>query len=77
MAKNKKIIVQGNEINIIEYLNTDFKGNEFVTFKTQVGLNSFNLTPHKWIEPLGNGVKNYIIAENIINLILITPNSRE
>jgi KilA-N domain len=90
MAKNKKIIVQGREINIIEYLNSDFisltdmvkgfgddtmiyswmrnrntiefigiweelnnpdfKGNEFVTFKTQAGLNSFNLTPRKWIE---------------------------
>jgi hypothetical protein len=90
MSKSKKIIVQGNEINIIEYLNTDFisltdmvkgfgddtmiyswmrnrntiefigiweelnnpnfKGNEFVTFKTQAGLNSFNLTPRKWIE---------------------------
>jgi KilA-N domain len=90
MAKNKKIIVQGKEINIIEILNTDFisltdmvkgfgddtmiyswmrnrntiefigiweelnnpdfKGNEFVTFKTQAGLNSFNLTPRKWIE---------------------------
>lgn len=30
--------------------NPDFKGNEFVTFKTQAGLNSFNLTPRKWIE---------------------------
>ena len=30
--------------------NPDFKGNEFVTFKTQSGLNSFNLTPKKWIE---------------------------
>ena len=28
----------------------DFKGNEFVTFKTQAGLNSFNLTPRKWID---------------------------
>lgn len=27
-----------------------FKGNEFVTFKSQAGLNSFNLTPRKWIE---------------------------
>jgi len=27
-----------------------FKGNEFVTFKTQAGLNSFNLTPRKWID---------------------------
>ena len=90
MSKNKKIIVQGNEITIIEYQNTDFisltdmvkgfgddtmiyswmrnrntiefigiweelnnpdfKRNEFVTFKTQAGLNSFNLTPRKWIE---------------------------
>jgi hypothetical protein len=30
--------------------NPGFKGNEFVTFKTQAGLNSFNLTPRKWIE---------------------------
>jgi hypothetical protein len=33
-----------------ELYNPDFKGNEFVTFKTQAGLNSFNLTPRKWIE---------------------------
>lgn len=32
-----------------EMNNPDFKGNEFVTFKTQAGLNSFNLTPKKWI----------------------------
>ena len=30
--------------------NPNFKGNEFVTFKSQAGLNSFNLTPRKWIE---------------------------
>jgi len=30
--------------------NSDFKGNEFVTFKSQAGLNSFNLTPRKWID---------------------------
>ena len=30
--------------------NPNFKGNEFATFKTQAGLNSFNLTPRKWIE---------------------------
>lgn len=30
--------------------NPDFKGNEFVTFKNKAGLNSFNLTPRKWIE---------------------------
>ena len=30
--------------------NPDFKGNEFVTFKSQAGLNSFNLTPRKWTE---------------------------
>ena len=30
--------------------NPDFKGNEFVTFKSQAGLNSFNLTPRKWID---------------------------
>ncbi len=33
-----------------EMNNPNFKGNEFVTFKTQAGLNSFNLTPRKWIE---------------------------
>jgi len=33
-----------------ELYNPAFKGNEFVTFKTQAGLNSFNLTPRKWIE---------------------------
>ena len=88
--KNKKIIVKGSEIKIIEHKesdyisltdmvkgfgddtmiyswmrnrntvefigiweeinNPDFKGNEFVTFKSQAGLNSFNLTPRKWIE---------------------------
>ncbi len=30
--------------------NSYFKGNEFVTFKNQAGLNSFNLTPRKWID---------------------------
>ncbi len=90
MAKNKKIIVKGIEIAILEmgkeeYIsltdmvkgfgedsmiyswmrnrntlefigiweelyNPDFKGNEFVTFKSQAGLNSFNLTPRKWID---------------------------
>lgn len=33
-----------------ELHNPDFKSNEFVTFKSQSGLNSFNLTPRKWIE---------------------------
>jgi hypothetical protein len=43
--------------NTLEYLgiwerihNPDFKGGEFETFKTQAGLNSFHLTPRKWIE---------------------------
>ncbi len=43
--------------NTIEFLgvweqlyNSDFKGNEFVTFKNEAGSNSFNLTPRKWIE---------------------------
>ncbi len=37
-------------IGIWEQLNNpDFKGNEFVTLKMQAGLNSFNLTPRKWI----------------------------
>jgi len=33
-----------------EMNNPDIKGYEFVTFKTQAGLNSFNLTPRKWID---------------------------
>ncbi len=33
-----------------ELNNPDFKGNEFVTFKAQAGLNSFNLTPRKWVD---------------------------
>ena len=33
-----------------EMNNPGFKGNEFVTFKSQAGLNSFNLTPRKWID---------------------------
>lgn len=32
-----------------ELNNPNFKGDEFVTFKMQSGLNSFNLTPKKWI----------------------------
>jgi len=43
--------------NTVEFLgiweeihNPEFKGNEFVTFKMQAGLNNFNLTPRKWIE---------------------------
>ena len=43
--------------NTLEYIgiwerihNPDFKGGEFETFKTQAGLNSFHLTPRKWIE---------------------------
>lgn len=30
--------------------NPNFKGGEFETFKTQSGLNSFHLTPRKWID---------------------------
>lgn len=33
--------------------NPDFKGFEFETFKSQAGLNSFSLTPRKWIEATG------------------------
>jgi hypothetical protein len=33
--------------------NPDFKGFEFETFKNQAGLNSFSLTPRKWIEATG------------------------
>ncbi len=43
--------------NTVEFLgiweqlyNVNFKGNDFVTFKTLAGLNNFNLTPRKWIE---------------------------
>jgi hypothetical protein len=43
--------------NTVEFLgiwerihNPDFKGGEFETFRTQAGLNSFHLTPRKWIE---------------------------
>jgi hypothetical protein len=43
--------------NTVEFLgiweqihNPNFKGHEFVTFKTMVGLNSFNLSPKKWID---------------------------
>ncbi len=33
--------------------NPGFKGLEFETFKNQAGLNSFSLTPRKWIEATG------------------------
>ena len=33
--------------------NPDFKGLEFETFRKQAGLNSFSLTPRKWIEATG------------------------
>lgn len=33
-----------------ELYNPVFKGHEFVTFKSKAGLNSFNLTPRKWVE---------------------------
>ena len=33
--------------------NPDFKGGGFDTFRSQVGLNSFHLTPRKWIEATG------------------------
>ena len=33
--------------------NSDFKGLEFETFKSQAGLNSFRLTPRKWIDATG------------------------
>lgn len=43
--------------NTVEYLgiweqlnNPEFKGVEFDTFRAEAGLNSFNLTPKKWIE---------------------------
>ncbi len=46
--------------NTVEFLgiweqlyNSNFKGNEFETFKKQAGLNSFSLTPRKWIDNTG------------------------
>lgn len=43
--------------NTVEYLglwerlhNPNFKGLEFETFKTEAGLNSFHLSPKKWID---------------------------
>ena len=33
--------------------NPDFKGLEFETFRKQAGLNSFSLTPRKWIDATG------------------------
>jgi len=46
--------------NTLEYIgiwerihNPGFKGVEFETFKSQAGLNSFSLTPRKWIEATG------------------------
>ncbi len=33
--------------------NPDFKSLEFETFRNQAGLNSFSLTPRKWIEATG------------------------
>lgn len=43
--------------NTVEFLgiweqihNPDFKGGEFETFKKEAGLNSFHLTPRKWID---------------------------
>ena len=34
--------------------NPGFKGLEFETFRKQAGLNSFSLTPRKWIEATGS-----------------------
>jgi len=46
--------------NTVEFLgiweklyNVNFKGLEFETFKSQAGLNSFHLTPKKWIDATG------------------------
>src|SRR5688572_29311856 len=33
--------------------NPGFKGGEFETFRSQAGLNSFHLTPKKWVEATG------------------------
>ena len=41
-------------IGILEQIhNPDFKGLEFETFRNQAGLNSFSLTPRKWIAATG------------------------
>src|SRR5207245_5586145 len=46
--------------NTVEFLgiweainNSEFKGTEFDTFRGQAGLNSFTLTPRKWIDATG------------------------
>lgn len=46
--------------NTVEFLgiwerlhNPDFKGIEFETFKKQAGMNSFSLTPRKWVDATG------------------------
>lgn len=46
--------------NTVEFLgiwerlhNPDFKGIEFETFKKQAGMNSFSLTPKKWVDATG------------------------
>jgi hypothetical protein len=46
--------------NTVEFLgiweqihNLDFKGGEFETFKKEAGLNSFHLTPRKWVNATG------------------------
>ena len=46
--------------NTVEFLgiwesihNPEFKGGEFETFRLEAGLNSFHLTPRKWIEATG------------------------
>ena len=33
--------------------NPDFKGSEFDTFRKEAGLNSFSMTPRKWVEATG------------------------
>jgi KilA-N domain len=46
--------------NTVEFLgiweqihNPDFKGGEFETFRMEAGLNSFHLTPRKWVDATG------------------------
>lgn len=50
-----------------ELHNINFKGDEFVTFKKQAGLNSFNLTPRKWIEATGAITCGAGIWESVYN----------
>jgi hypothetical protein len=56
-----------------ELNNPIFKGYEFVTFKSQAGLNSFNLTPKKWIDATNAiGIKS-LLKNKLLSKLL--PNN--